>query len=67
MSKFSQRLKELRLESGLTQTQLSEKTHISQTAISGYEAGKNRPTDIVIIILCRFFQVSSDYLLGLVD
>ncbi len=67
MSKFSQRLKEMRVEKGLTQMQLAQATHVSQTAISGYEIGRNRPTDEIIIVFCQYFHVSADYLLGLVD
>ncbi len=67
MNKFAERLKELRLEKGLTQDQLSEKTLISQGAISNYELDRRSPTIDIIIILCKFFEVSADYLIGLED
>lgn len=67
MSKFAERLKELRIEKQLTQTKLAELTKINQTSISSYELRKIKPTDEVIIIFCNFFKVSADYLLGLTD
>ncbi len=67
MSKFSERLKELRLENKLTQMQLANATHISQTSISAYESGRSQATEEVIITFCRFFDVSADFILGLSD
>lgn len=67
MSKFGERLKELRIENKLTQTKLAIATGINQTSISAYELQKMRPTDEVIITLCKFFKVSADYILGLED
>ncbi len=67
MSKFAERLKELRLENKLTQQQLSNKTGVNQVTISCYELRKIRPTDEVIITFCRFFDVSADFILGLSD
>lgn len=67
LSKFNERLKDLRQDKKLTQTKLSELTGISQSMISAYELNQTRPTDYVIITFCKFFGVSSDYILGLTD
>lgn len=67
MSKFGERLKELRLEKKLTQDKLAELTGINQATISCYELNKIRPTDIVIITFCNLFGVSADFILGLKD
>jgi transcriptional regulator with XRE-family HTH domain len=67
MSKFAERLKELRLEKDLTQTKLSIETGVNQVSISAYELRKIRPTDEVIITFCKYFKVSADYMLGLED
>jgi len=67
MSKFAERLKELRLEKKLTQEQLAKETNIAQTTISSYEVDRSLPKIDAIIILCRYFNVTSDYLIGLVD
>ena len=66
-NKFAERLKELRNEKGLTQKQLSKETGIAQSTLSMYEVGTNSPRLDLIIILCRYFNVTSDYLIGLVD
>ena len=67
MSKFGERLKEIRIEKGLTQDRLSDAVGITQASISAYEAQKMSPTAEVIITFCKFFQVSADFLLGLED
>lgn len=67
MNTFAERLKELRIEAKLTQTQLAEQTNISQSAISAYERGEQMPTMYVLIVFCKFFGVSSDYMIGLTD
>lgn len=61
------RLKELRKERKLSLRELGELTTISYSSISDMENG-NRPfTQGNLEILCNFFNVSSDYLLGLSD
>ena len=67
MKEFNERLKELRISKGLSQEQLSKATGISSTAICYYETGQRVPNANVIIALSKFFNVSSDYLLGLKD
>ena len=67
MNKFAERLKELRIEKGLTQKQLADKVQISQAIISLYEKNVRMPTVDIIIALCKFFKVSADYLIGLED
>ena len=59
------RLKELRLEKGLTQKQVAEQLGISSTCYSGYEQGYREPDLKTLIKICKFFEVSADYLLGL--
>ena len=67
MNKFSERLKDLRKERNLTQTQLSQETNISQPAIAKWESGDRSPNIDYVIILAKFFDVTTDYLLGLED
>ncbi|MDE5655116.1 MAG: helix-turn-helix domain-containing protein [Clostridia bacterium] len=64
MEKFIKRLKELRAEKGLTQAQLAKATKISTTAISYWENGERIPNAKAVITLARFFEVTTDYLLG---
>jgi len=67
MSNFSERLKELRLDKNLSQRELAKATGISQNAITCWETAKSLPIANAIIVLAKFFDVSTDYLLGLVD
>lgn len=67
MVKFSERLKELRLEKGLTQTQLANEIGLSQSAVSFWENGERFPLATVIIIFAKYFDVTTDYLLGVTD
>lgn len=64
---FSQRLKELRAEKGLTQDQLSEKTGLSHGCIAMLEVEKRAPTAATLNVLADFFECSTDYLLGRED
>ncbi len=61
------RLRELRDEKDLTQTEIAKMLGMSQTGYSKYETGENDiPTD-VLIKLARFYNTSIDYLLGQTD
>lgn len=64
---YGQRLKELRLERGLSQTDLAKQLNISQRAVSHYENEEHDLSTEMVITICKFFGVSSDYLLGLKD
>ncbi|MBD5637027.1 MAG: helix-turn-helix transcriptional regulator [Clostridia bacterium] len=62
---FSKRLKELRKWANLSQTQLAEATGLTQKLISKYERNQTEPTISALIAIARFFDESTDYLLGL--
>ena len=61
------RLAELRKERGMTQRELSKLLSVSVTTISGYENDQNNPNDEIKVHIARIFNVSLDYLLGVVD
>ena len=60
-------LKELRLENGLTQMQLSEQLSIGQTTIAAYENGTREPHISSLIAYANYFNCSLDYLTGRTD
>lgn len=64
---FGERLKELRQDKNLGQNELADKIGISNASISYYENGKQEPTASTIIKIALYFNVSTDYLLGLKD
>lgn len=47
--------------------QLVQKLNISQSAIAKWELGKTEPTASAIILLAKFFNETTDYLLGVDD
>ena len=58
------RIKALREDRDLRQSDLAEFTGIDQRTISNYETGKSRPDSYALIKLAYFFNVSIDYLVG---
>ena len=67
MNKFAERLKELREEKGLSQNALAKELHFSQPAITRWENKTQIPNIEVAILIAKYFNVTTDYLLGLED
>lgn len=67
MDIFSVRLKELRVEHELTKTQLAEAIGTTYDCIYSWERGRSQPSIEMLRALCKTFEVSADYLLGLED
>ena len=67
MDILSKRIKQLRIEKNFTLIQLAKDTNISKSALNNYELGLQIPSAQVIVVLAKYFNVSSDYLLGLKD
>ena len=64
---FSERLKTLRKNASLTQTEIAKNLKISQQAYANYETGKRHPDQEMLKKIADFFDVSVDYLLGRVE
>ena len=63
---IQERLKDLRVERGLTLEQLAEQTHLSKSALGSYEADEFKDiSHYALIKLAKFYGVTADYLLGL--
>lgn len=67
MATFSERLKELRIQKGLSQQELADRTYQTKQAISQYERSVRKPDMEVLAALCDIFNVSMDYLTGKAD
>lgn len=64
---IGKRIKELREAKGLSKSDLAAKLGLkSHSTISKWESGDNHPKGREIGVLCKLFNVSADYLLGLV-
>ena len=61
------RIRDLREDRDLNQTQVAEILGMSQTGYSKYETGENDIPTTVLIKLAKFYNTSIDYLLGETD
>ena len=64
---FKDRVKELRAERGISQMQLAKELKISQSAIAKWELGKTEPTASAIIAVAKYFNETTDFILGVTD
>lgn len=65
MVKFGERVKQLRLDAGMTQEQLAGRIWVSKAAVSNYELSERNPSPETIIKIAKVFGVTTDYLFGL--
>ena len=67
MTNFVEKLKELRLERRLTLKELSSLLDMPLTTYANYEQGKREPSIATLKLICDFYDVSADYLIGRTD
>lgn len=60
-------IRQIRKERGFSQEDIAELLDTSQQQYSKYENGTNEIPVRHVITLCKFYQISSDWLLGLKD
>ncbi|MBQ8215528.1 MAG: helix-turn-helix transcriptional regulator [Clostridia bacterium] len=65
MVNFGEKLKTLRTEAGMTQTELAKRLSITKSVVSYYELQERTPSPDVLIQLADIFHVTTDYLLGI--
>lgn len=62
---FKERLKEKRMEAGLTQVQLAEKAGVTARTIQNYELGNRKPSNMEVIQkIADALNTTTEYLLG---
>lgn len=64
---LGERLSEIRKDHGNTQADLAERLGVSLFTIRAWEQEKSSPCHEMLVALCRLYNVSADYLLGLSD
>lgn len=64
---YIQRMRNLREDSDKTQQQIAEYLGTSQTMYARYERGANELPIHHLLALCKYYNVSADYILGLSD
>jgi transcriptional regulator with XRE-family HTH domain len=67
MSKFAERLKELRLQKGVSQRKLGETLGVVNQTVSFWETGSREPDLDMLVKIAKYFEVSTDYLVGIID
>lgn len=61
---LGERLKELRIEKKMSQTELAKQFNIARSTLSQYESNQRTPSDDIKLQFAKFFNVSLDYLIG---
>ena len=64
---IGEKIKELRREKGISQVELSKNVSVAQSTLGTYERGDRYPDSRAIIAIADYFNVSTDYLLGLTE
>lgn len=64
---IGERLAEVRKDHGDTQQSFASKMNVTKYTISSWEQEKSEPNHEMLVKICRLYEVSSDYLLGLSD
>ncbi len=67
MNKFSVRLKQLRISKNLSHRELALAIGVSNSTVSRWETAQRVPNIDEIAVIAKFFNVTSDYLIGLED
>ena len=64
---IGERIQDVRRYFGDTQKQLAESIGMSVHSVRGWEEGKSNISIEALLAICKHYQVSSDYLLGLIE
>ena len=62
---IADRIKQLRISQGMTQSDLAKKLNITRSSVNAWEMGISTPSTSYLVELSLLFHVSTDYLLGL--
>lgn len=64
---YIKRIRDLREDHDKTQQEIADLLGTSQTMYARYERGANEMPIRHLIVLCKYYNVSADYILGLKD
>lgn len=59
---MNERIRKLRRHLDLTQQEFADRLSVKRGAIANYEIGRNEPTDSVVSLICREFNVNEEWL-----
>lgn len=64
---IGERLQDIRKDNNDTQAALAQKLQVSVATVQSWEQDKSSPSHEMLVAICRMYQISSDYLLGLTN
>ena len=64
---FTKRFNETLQQCGKTQVEIAKALNISKQCVNDYKTGKSVPSVETLYNLCKYLDISADYLLGLTD
>ena len=64
---YRERIRQIREDADLTQAQLGRLLHKSQQGYNHIEAGRAELKIEDLLTLCRYYDLSADYIIGLID
>ena len=67
MERFGERLRDLRRGMDLTQKKLADILQTNNSSVCDWECGRSQPDLITLAKIANYFEVTTDYLLGLED
>ena len=67
VTKFQERFNECLQYAGVKQFDLARAANVSKQCVTDYKRGKSVPSIDTLYLICKFLDVSADYLLGLED
>ena len=67
ITKFTERFNESLKYSNVKQIELAKAANVSKQCISDYKSGKSVPSIDTLYLICKYLDVSADYLIGLED
>lgn len=67
MKVLGERLRELRLEKGILQKDVGKAIGVAANTITGYETGTREPSLELLVALAKYYNTTTDYLLGVSD
>ena len=65
--KYFDRIRALREDADLNQTQIAKMFNVGQKTVSNWESGRNEPPYDILIKYSLYFNVSIDYILGVTN
>lgn len=62
---FKDKLKQARIDCGMTQEEVAEELHVKRVNLSNYETGRHEPDLETLAQLANLYGVTTDWLLGI--